>query len=80
MKDFYFLGFDEATYGGRYNGMVTWNKGRLPNTFGVSLEPSLMSKSLPVLESFQTLAKFPTNHPDVPSLGLTVSQMSFTFH
>jgi hypothetical protein len=79
-KDFYFLGFDEATYGGRYNGMVTWNKGRLPNTFGVSLEPSLMSKSLPVLEGFQTLAKFPTNHPDVPSLGLTVNKMSFTFH
>lgn len=79
-KDFYFLGFDETTYEGRYNGMTTWNKGRLPSTFGLSLEPSLMSKSLPVLENFQTLAKFPTNHPDVPSLGLTVSQMSFTFN
>jgi len=79
-KDFYFLGFDEKTYEGKYNGIVTWDKGRLPNTFGLNLAPSLMSKTLPVLDDFKSLAKFPTNHPDVPSLGLTVSKMSFTFN
>ncbi|MGB0862810.1 MAG: hypothetical protein ACPG19_07325 [Saprospiraceae bacterium] len=79
-KDFYFLGFDEETYEGQYNGIVTWDKGRLPNTFGLHLSPSLMSKTLPIFNNFKTLAKFPTNHPDVPSLGLSVGQMSFTFN
>lgn len=74
-KDFYFLGFDDTQYNGQFNGKVKWNKGRMPNSFAVSLEPSLISKGLDTFTTFQQLIMFPTNHPDVQSLGLFVREM-----
>jgi len=78
-KDFYFLGFDDEQYQGQFNGMVAWNGGKNGNYFGIMLEPSAISKTLGNFSKFQSLQKFPTNHPDVPSLGLRVAKIRMTF-
>jgi hypothetical protein len=78
-KDFYFLGFDDEQYNGQFSGMVTWNKGNMNNSLGVVLAPSLISKTMDIFPKFQTLQKYPTNHPDVPALGLRVKEIRVTF-
>lgn len=79
-KDFYFLGFDDSKYEGAYNGLVAdWNGGKVNNSTGVVLVPSMMSESMNSTSSFNKLQKYPTNHPNAPSLGLSVGEMRFTF-
>lgn len=78
-KDFYFLGWDDNTYEGQFNGLATWNGGRIPNTIGVSLGASTAAKTLPLYQRFEALEKFPTNDPEVATLGLTVRKLTFTF-
>lgn len=79
-KDFYFLGFDDQQYNGQFSGMATWNKGNMNNSLGIVLTPSLISKSMESFAQFQTLQKYPTNHPDVPTLGLRVKEIRVTFN
>lgn len=78
-QDFYFLGWDNNTYEGQFNGLATWNKGQIPNTLGVSLGASTAAKTLSLYERFESLGKFPTNDPDVAALGLTVRKLTITF-
>lgn len=78
-KDFYFLGFDDNAYGGVHNGKVQWNGGKGGNYLGVQLMYDNMANARESFPKFQNLQKFPTNHPDVKSLGLTVKMMSFSF-
>lgn len=78
-RDFYFLGWDDNTYQGQFSGLATWNKGQIPNSLGVSLGASTAAKTLALFERFESLAKFPTNDPDVPALGLTVRKLTITF-
>lgn len=75
-QDFYFTGFNDNDYNGAFNGKVRWNKGEVDNKIGVSLIYDNIANAKESFKTFQTLQLFPTNHPEVKELGLTVREIS----
>jgi hypothetical protein len=79
-KDFYFLGFDYSQSEGLYNGKVrSWNNGEVNNKIGISLIYDSAANAKEGFNTFRTLQSFPSNHPDVNDLGLTVKEISYFF-
>lgn len=79
-KDFYFAGFEDDTNQGKTNGKVyNWNNGNMTRLLGMAFRYDSKADAFESFRQFEKLQPFPTNHPDVKNLGLTVREISCIF-
>lgn len=79
-KDFYFVGFDDTTNEGKTNGkVISWNGGNINNQLGIAFRYNSKADAFESFRQFERLQRFPSNHPDVKNLGLTIREISCNF-